>query len=333
MVFFHTLIRKISTIRRMVTLVTLQNGQKMPQLGLGTYLSLEGECEETTKYAIDIGYRHLDTAFSYKNEKEVGRAVNAKIAEGVVKREDVFLVTKLSNIHHDPENVEAACRKSLANLGLDYIDLYLMHTPMGMEYHGDEDTAPKSTAGELLFTTTDYLDTWRAMEGLLDKGLVRSIGISNFNSSQITRLLANCTVKPVANQVECNPGINQGPLRNFCAKHDIALIAYSPLGRPHYAAKNPNFPRPALLDEKVIALGKKYGKTPGQIILRFLVQLGATPVPKSANKQRLKDNIEIFDFELSPEDLCTMQSFNSGERTCPFTDYTTHKFFPFHDEF
>uniref|UniRef100_A0A1L8E0L1 Putative voltage-gated shaker-like k+ channel subunit beta/kcnab n=1 Tax=Nyssomyia neivai TaxID=330878 RepID=A0A1L8E0L1_9DIPT len=317
----------------MSTFVTLHNGQKMPQLGLGTYLSVEGECEETTRAAIDLGYRHLDTAFSYKNEKEVGRAVVSKIAEGVVKREDIFLVTKLSNIHHDPENVEAACRTSLSNLGLDYVDLYLMHTPMGMEYHGDEDTAPKNMAGELLFSNVDYLDTWRAMEGLVNQGLVRSIGVSNFNSSQITRLLANCTVKPVANQVECNPGFNQGPLRNFCAKNSIALIAYSPMGRPHYAEKNPNFPRPALFDDRVIALAKKYGKTPGQIILRFLVQLGTAPVPKSSNKQRMKDNIEIFDFELSPEDLCTMQELNTDERTCPFTDYATHKYFPLHDEF
>ncbi|XP_059608794.1 aldo-keto reductase family 1 member B1-like [Phlebotomus argentipes] len=319
--------------RRMATLVSLRNGQKMPQLGLGTYLALKGECEDATKYAIDIGYRHLDTAFSYNNENEVGKAINAKIAEGVVKREDIFLVTKLSAIHHDPEHVERACRMSLRNLGLDYIDLYLMHTPFGMEFHGDEDTAPKNSAGEMLFSNTDYLDTWRAMEPLVEKGLVRSIGVSNFSSHQLTRLLANCSVKPVANQVECNPGINQAPLRTYCAKNDIALIAFSPLGRPHYAAKDPKFPKPALLDDRVIAMAKKYGKTPGQIVLRFLVQLGTTPVPKSSNKERMKDNLEIFDFELSPEDLCVMQSFNTGERTCPFTAFTTHKYFPFHEEF
>ncbi|XP_055704883.1 aldo-keto reductase family 1 member B1-like [Phlebotomus papatasi] len=331
--FLRVLSRQIPIFREMATLVTLRNGQKMPQLGLGTYLALEGECEEATKYAIDIGYRHLDTAYSYNNEKEVGKAVIAKVAEGKVKREDIFLVTKLSNIHHEPEHVERACRKSLANLGLDYIDLYLMHTPMAFEFHGDEDTAPKNSAGEILSSTTDYLDTWRAMEPLVEKGLVRSIGVSNFNSAQLTRLLANCKIKPVSNQVECNPGINQGPLRNFCAKNDIALIAYSPLGRPHYAAKDPNFPRPALLDDRVISMGKKYNKSPGQIILRFLVQLGATPVPKSSNKERMKDNLNIFDFELSTEDIRVLESFNTGERTCPFTANKTHVYFPFHDEF
>ncbi|GAB0096393.1 Aldo-keto reductase [Sergentomyia squamirostris] len=315
--------------KKMVPFVTLTTGQKMPQFGLGTYLSTEGECEETTKYAIDIGYRHLDTAFSYFNEKEVGRAVNAKIAEGIIKRDDIFVVTKLSNIHHDPENVERACRMSLANLGLDYADLYLMHTPMGMEFHGDEDTAPKNAAGELLFSDRDYLDTWKAMEPLLEKGLVKGIGVSNFNIPQLKILLEKSSIRPVVNQVECNPGINQGELRTFCQKEGIALISYSPLGRPHYAAKTPNFPKPALQDDRVKALAEKHKKTPGQIILRFLTQLGTTPVPKSANKDRLKDNLNIFDFELSPEDMSVMESFNSGERTCPFTAYISHKYFPF----
>lgn len=237
------------------------------------------------------------------------------------------------NIHHDPKLVEAACRKSLSNLGLEYIDLYLMHTPIGLEYREPEELVPKDADGNLAFSVVDYLDTWKAMENLVDLGLVKSIGVSNFNSKQISRVLENCRIKPVTNQVECSPSINQKKLIEFCNARDITITAYSPLTRPHRYENDHSLPRPALLDPKVGEIGKRYNKTPAQVVLRYMVQIGAVPYPKSSNEGRIKENINIFDFELTAEDVAFMDSFNTGQRTVPMIPYKSHKYFMFNDEF
>ena len=237
------------------------------------------------------------------------------------------------NIHHDPIHVEAACRRSLKNLGLDYVDLYLIHTPIGYEYREPEELLPKDAEGNLAFSDVDYLDTWKAMEKLVDLGLTKSIGVSNFNSEQITRILENCRIKPVTNQVECSPSLNQKKLIEFCKARDITITAYSPLSRPHRYEANHSLPKPALMDPKVAEIGKKYNKTPAQVVLRFLVQIGTIPIPKSSNEGRIKQNIDIFDFELSPEEIEIMNSFNTGERTVPFALCTKHKYFMFNTEF
>ena len=287
----------------------------------------------STKIALENGYRHIDTAYFYQNEADIGKAVNEKVTSGEIKRVEIFVVTKLWNIHHDPARVEAACRKSLTNLGLDYIDLYLIHSPMGFEYREPEDLNPKDKDGNLAFTDVDYLDTWKAMEKLVDLGIVRSIGVSNFNSEQITRILENCRIKPVTNQVECSPSLNQKKLIEFCKARDITVTAYSPLTRPHFYEKDNTLPKPAQLDPKVEEIGKKYNKTPAQVVLRYLVHNGAIPIPKSSNEGRIKENINIFDFELTPDELAIMDSFNTGQRSVPFSLCTRHKFFMFSTEF
>ncbi|XP_058464853.1 1,5-anhydro-D-fructose reductase-like [Malaya genurostris] len=313
--------------------VTLNNGQNMPILGLGTWLSREGEAIEAVKVAIDAGYRHIDTAYLYGNEKEVGQAIREKIAEGVIKREDIFVTTKLWNSYHDPINVEEAFNRSLTNLDIDYIDLYLMHWPMSYKFDAWKTNDPDApTVPE--FTEVDYVDTWRAMEKLLNGGKVRSIGVSNFNSEQVGRIVKECTVKPVTNQVECNPGLNQRKLIEFCKNLDITITAYSPLGRPNYYEKDPkNTPKPALDDARVANIAKKYGKTSGQIILRYLVDIGTIPVPKSANEQRLRQNIDIFDFKLTEAEIKVMDNFNNGKRTVPFAHHINHKYYPFSIEY
>uniref|UniRef100_A0A8D8FF75 Alcohol dehydrogenase [NADP(+)] A n=2 Tax=Culex pipiens TaxID=7175 RepID=A0A8D8FF75_CULPI len=313
--------------------ITLNNGQKMPVLGLGTWLSREGEAIEAVKAAIDAGYRHIDTAYLYANEKEVGQAIREKIAEGAIKREDVFVTTKLWNNFHDPQHVEEAFNRSLANLDIDYIDLYLMHSPMSFKFidwaapNPDSPVAPE-------FTEVDIVDTYRAMEKLLKTGKVKGIGVSNFNSEQVERIVNECEVVPVTNQVECNPNLNQKKLTEFCKKLNITITAYSPLGRPNYYEKDPaNTPKPALDDPRVLEIGKKYGKTPGQIILRYLVDIGTIPVPKSANPDRLRQNIDIFDFKLTPEEIAIMDGFNTGTRSVPFAVWAPHKYYPFNTEF
>jgi len=306
----------------------------MPLFGLGTYKSTETDDIYTaTKIALESGYRLIDTAYFYENEAEIGRALKDKIESGDLKREEVFIVTKLWCIHHDPKHVEAACRRSLKNLGLDYIDLYLMHTPIGYEHREPEELLPKDPEGKLAFSDVDYLDTYKAMEKLVDLGLAKSIGVSNFNSEQITRVLGNCRIKPVTNQVECSPSLNQKKLIEFCKARDIVITAYSPLSRPYRYEADKSMPKPALLDPRVEEMGKKYNKTPAQVVLRYLVHLGTIPIPKSSNEGRIKQNIDIFDFELSSGDIEIMNSFNSGERTVPFSLCTQHKYFMFNIDF
>lgn len=283
------------------------------------------------KFAIENGYRHIDTAYSYGNEADVGQGIRDKIADGSVAREDLFIVTKLSNIHHGAEHVERACRLSLKNLGLDYVDLYLMHTPMGWKYIDDATTSPTDVNGETLTSDVDYLDTWKAMETLVEKGLTKSIGLSNFNSEQISRILSNCSIKPVTNQVECGPTIQQKKLIEFCKQKEIILTAYTPLGR--MTAVSESGPKAAVDDERVIAIGKKYGKSPAQVVLRYLTQLGVVPIPKSANKTRILENISLFDFELNEDDVKVMESFNTGERYVPFLTARKHPHYPFNIEF
>ncbi|XP_005190486.2 aldo-keto reductase family 1 member B1 [Musca domestica] len=304
--------------------IKLSNGQQMPVVGLGTWRSYENEAEQAVKDAIDIGYRHIDTAFVYENEHEVGRAIKAKIAEGKVKREDLFVVTKLGGIHHDPQIVEHACRKSLSNLDLDYIDLYLMHFPVGQVYKGDDNV---HGSGEL--SDTDYVDTWKAMEKLFDLGLVKGLGISNFNAEQTERILQNCRIRPVVNQVECHPAFNQKKLIEFSRQKDIVITAYAPLARPKPAQKWPAF----LYDETAQDLAKRYNRTPAQICLRYLIQLGTIVIPKSVRKERIAENFDCFDFELSPEDMQLMDRYNSNTRLIPFTGMSHHKYFPFNTEF
>lgn len=259
--------------------------------------------------------------------------MNEVISSGNLKRDEIFVVTKLANHLHNPTRVEAACRKSLSNLGLDYVDLYLMRSPMGLEYREPEDMNPKDEAGNLVASDDDFVETWKAMEKLVDLGLVKSIGVSNFNSDQITRILENCRIKPVTNQVECSPTMNQKKLIEFCKARDIVITAYSPLTRPHRYEKDHSLPKPALLDPRVEEIGRKYKKTPAQVVLRYLLQLGTVPYPKSSNEERIKQNFNIFDFELTAEEVVVMDSFNTGQRTVPFANAVNHKDFPFKTEF
>lgn len=252
-----------------------------------------------------------------------------------MKREDLFIVTKLWNCFHNPDHVPEAFQRSLDNLGLGYIDLYLMHMPMGYEFRNfDTELLPKNAAGDLVYDERDYVDTWKAMEKLMGTGKVRSLGISNFNSEQITKLLGNASIKPVTNQVECTMQLNQKKLTKFCKDLDIVITAYSPMGRPHDYGKNPVVPKPALLDEKVIEIWKKYGKTSGQVILKYMVQeLGVVPIPKSANQERIQQNIDIFDFTLAADDIKYLDSLNDNTRANIFALCLKHKHYPFNIEF
>lgn len=175
---------------------------------------------------------------------------------------------QLWNVFHDPALVEGICRKQLANFGLEYIDLYLMHMPVGYKYIDETNLMPKDENDVLQLSDVDYLDTYKAMEKLVKLGLVRSIGVSNFNSEQLARVLANCEIKPVTNQVECSPALNQKALTAFCKKNDVTLTGYTPLGKPKPDIQKPDF----IYSAEVAAIAKKYGKTTPQVVLRYLVR-------------------------------------------------------------
>jgi len=310
--------------------VKFYNGYEVPIFGLGTWKSQPGEVTQAVKDAIDIGYRHIDCAHIYGNEKEVGAAIKAKIAEGVVKREDLFITSKLWNTFHSPNLVEPAIKQTLADFGLEYIDLYLIHWPHGFKEGGD--LFPKNPDDTPALSDVDYLDTWKAMEDVLSKGLTKNIGVSNFNSEQITRLLENSKVKPVTNQVECHPYLTQTKLSDFCKEKDILITAYSPLGSPDRPWAKPDDPK-LLDDKKLIELGKKYNKTPAQIVIRYQVDRSHIVIPKSVNKSRIAENINIFDFKLSPEDIAYIDTFDCNGRFCAIESARSSIYYPFNIPF
>ncbi|XP_049289805.1 aldo-keto reductase family 1 member B1-like [Anopheles funestus] len=312
-----------------VPFVTLNNGQKMPMLGLGTWGSPPGEVAQAVKDAIDIGYRHIDCAHVYQNEHEVGEGVKAKIDEGVVKREDLFITSKLWNTFHSPDLVEGACRTTLKNLGLEYIDLYLIHWPMGYREGGE--LFPQDANGKTAYSDVDYVDTYKAMEKLVGLGLTKSIGISNCNAKQVERVLAVATIKPVTNQVECHPYLTQSKLSPFCTERGMVITAYSPLGSPNRPWAKPDDPQ-LMEDSKIVELAKKYSKTPAQILIRYQIQRGHVVIPKSVTKSRIASNFEVFDFELTKDDVALIDTFDCNGRLVPISSAAGHPHHPFEND-
>ncbi|XP_026331557.1 aldose reductase-like [Hyposmocoma kahamanoa] len=290
-----------------------------------------GEVTQAVKDAIDIGYRHIDCAYVYGNEKEVGEAINVKIKEGVVKRKDLFITSKLWNTFHRPDLVKCALQKSLENLNLQYLDLYLIHWPQAYKEGGDN--FPSDADGKVQFSDVDYVDTWKALEPLVDEGLTKSIGVSNFNSKQLTRVLEIARIKPVTNQVECHPYLNQQRLKEFCEARGVTITAYSPLGSPDRPWAKPGDPQ-LMDDPKLKAIADRLGKTVAQVLIRYQIDRGNIVIPKSVNKGRISSNFDVFDFKLSQEDLDLINSFDCNGRLVPMTSSSGHKYHPFeNDEF
>jgi methylglyoxal/glyoxal reductase len=258
--------------------ITLHNGVKMPQLGFGVFKVKNGnETVESVKKAIEVGYRAIDTAAIYENEEGVGQAIR----ECGVPREELFITSKVWNTEQGYETTLKAFEDSLNRLGLEYLDLYLIHWP------GKD----------------KYLETWRALEKLYKDGKVKSIGVSNFHVHHLENLLANSEVKPVVNQIELHPLLTQVEIRDYCAKHEIKVESWSPLGRG------------SLLEEPTINhIAKKHGKSSAQVLIRWHLQHDLVVIPKSITPSRIKENAQVFDFSLSLNEMNQIDALNKNER-------------------
>ncbi|XP_061585057.1 aldo-keto reductase family 1 member A1-A [Cololabis saira] len=324
----------------MSTFVTLSSGQRMPIIGLGTWKSAPGQVKQAVLAALDCGYRHIDCAAAYGNEQEVGEALALRVGKGkTLRRDEVFVTSKLWNTKHDPEDVEESCKTSLAHLGLSYLDLYLMHWPMA--FQRGKELMPRRDDGSICYSDTHYRHTWKAMESLVDKGLVKAIGLSNFNARQTDDIISMAKHKPVVNQVECHPYLSQTDLLSHCQSMAVCVTAYSPLGsgdRPWASADEPSL----LEDPRLGAITQRYQRTPAQLILRWHIQRGVVCIPKSVTPSRIQQNLEVFDFSLSHEDMELINSFHHGKRfIVPTVEMdgkrvwrdAEHPHFPFHDPY
>jgi alcohol dehydrogenase (NADP+) len=277
------------------------NGDEMPILGLGTWKSKPGEVYAAMKEAIRIGYRHFDCAMIYGNEVEIGNAIRDAINEGQVTRKALWVTSKLWGNAHGRDNVAGALKKTLQDIGLDYLDLYLIHWPIPLKPSA---VFPSSAADFESPAEVPIQSTWEGMEAAVKSGLTRHIGVSNFSAKKIRDLLPHCKIKPEVNQVELHSLLQQPELVKYCASQGIHITAYSPLGssdRPDFV-KAPD--APALLDNPVIwAIANGRSCTPAQVLLAWHVQRGISVIPKSVNPSRLRENFAAAEIELSPADL------------------------------
>jgi 2,5-diketo-D-gluconate reductase A len=265
-----------------VPALSLHDGVEIPQLGFGVFQVPPEDTQETVEEALATGYRHIDTASAYRNERGVGAA----IAASGIPREEIFVTTKLWNSQQGYESTLGAFSKSLDRLGLDQVDLYLIHWPMPTEGRA--------------------LDTWRAFERIHEEGGARTIGVSNFRVEDLEMLEREADFQPTVNQIELHPHLQQAELRAWHDEHGIATEAWSPLAKGDL-----------LVNETISAVASRHGRTPAQAILRWHLQLGNVVIPKSATPKRIRENFELFDFELGEEDMTEIAALDVGQRTGP----------------
>ena len=263
-----------------VPTITLRDQTTIPQLGFGVFQVPPDQTAKTVLNALEVGYRHIDTAQMYANEAGVGEA----IATSGIPRDDLYITTKLNNGFHRPDDARRSLDESLARLGLDQVDLFLIHWPLPTRYDGD------------------YVTTWRTMAEFVEDGRARSVGVSNFEPAHLERIISETGVVPVLNQVEVHPFFGNEEVRAACARHDVAVEAWAPIARGKVND-----------DDTITGIADRLGRTPAQVALRWHIQRGDIVFPKTVNPERMRENFDIFDFELSDDDMSTITALDRGE--------------------
>jgi D-xylose reductase len=320
----------------------LNSGRQLDAVGLGLWKIDPPETAQVVRAAIDCGYRHFDSACDYGNEPQAGVGLSEAMAAGDVSREQLWITSKLWNTFHRAEHVRPALLKTLEDLRLDYLDLYLMHFPIASQFVPFDEryppgwlTDPGADPAVMVPDRVPIIETWRAMEDLVREGLVRDIGVCNFGCSLLRDLINQADINPAVLQVELHPYLTQQKLLRFCQQSEIAVTAFSPLGAQSYFSLNMAEASEAVMEQTVIKeIASSHHRTTAQVLLRWGVQRGTAIVPKTTNTERLKENIALFDFELSDQEMKLIDSLDRHRRfndPGDFAEAAFNTFFPIYE--
>jgi D-xylose reductase len=321
---------------------TTSDGGLFPSVGLGTWKIPDAVLPDLIPAAVDLGYRHFDCACDYGNERAVGEGLKRSLAGGACTRDDLWITSKLWNTYHHPDHVRAACERNLGDLGLDELDLYLIHFPVTLAFVPFEERYPpgwffdpEAESPAMKPVRVPLADTWGAMEGLVEAGLVKRIGVCNFGTALIRDLQSYARIQPSVLQVEMHPYLTQQKLLRFCQEEKITVTAFSPFGASSYVPLNMAGANESVLDDsQVIAIARDLGKTPGQVVLRWAIQRGTATIPKTQTVAHLRDNIQLFDFDLSDEEMTRLDRLDRNRRfndPAEFGEAAFNTFYPIFD--
>jgi D-xylose reductase len=322
--------------------LTLASGDRMPVVGLGLWKVGRAEAAGLVQQAFRAGYRHLDCACDYGNEAEAGQGIGAALAAGTCRREELWVTSKLWNTYHARQHVRPAVERTLRDLRVDYLDLYLVHFPIAQTYVPFEDRYPPEwfydpTAREprIRLAKVPLSETWTAMEALVTAGLVRNIGVCNYSCALLRDLLSYAIMAPAVLQVELHPYLTQDRLVRYAHENGIAVTGFSPLGALSYLSLGMANPEESVLEQAAVrAVAQRHGKTPAQVVLRWAIQRGTAVVTKTSRPERLAENLALFDFELSGDEMATISALNRNRRFNDpgvFCEAAFHTFCPIYE--
>lgn len=315
---------------------------EMPSVGLGLWKIDPEATAKAVVDAIEVGYRHLDSACDYGNEQQVGDGIRQAIDTGLCTREELWLTSKLWNTYHQPQYVKAACEKTLSDLKVDYLDLYLIHFPIALKYVDFDNRYPPewlfdpdAAEPKMEIEAVALHETWRAMEELVECGLVKNIGVCNYNSALLHDLMAYAKIKPAMLQIESHPYLTQEALIRTAQDHDVPVTAFSPLGALSYVSLDmASGADSVLLEPAVIAAAKRVERTAAQVVLRWGIQRGTAIIPKTTRRERLLENLSLFDFELNEDEMAAISALNANRRFNDpgvFCEPAFNTFYPIYD--